>query len=183
MERLQRITSLTLAQSQSNQRGSVALMNEFRQNAVAPNEIIGLDGALDKFRANYNLLNDQVQRLDRVRTGQVAATTADVSRANQVYDQLSKLRDYYGVLVDNIGNMTPDPSGSDYITGQGRNQEQTTAPTPREQSGGAGRRQRREERSTQAQAIQEAREAISRGVPEAIARQRLEEEGYDPSGL
>jgi len=83
MERLQRITSLTLAQSQANQRGSVALMNEFRQNAVAPNEIIGLDGALDKFRANYNLLNDQVQRLDRVRTGQVPATTADVSRAIQ----------------------------------------------------------------------------------------------------
>jgi len=176
MERLQRITSLTLAQSQANQRGSVALMNEFRQNAVAPNEIIGLDGALDKFRANYNLLNDQVQRLDRVRTGQVPATTADESRANQVYAQLSKLRDYYGVLVTNIEEKAPEPSGEDYVSGGGQEQ---TSPT----SGDAGRRERRETPKTQAQAIREAREAISKGVPEAVARQRLKDEGYDPSGL
>jgi len=191
LERLQRITSLTLAQSQANQRGSVALMNEFRQNAVAPNEIIGLDGALDKFQANYALLNDQVQRLDRVRSGQIDATTADVSRANQVYDQISNLRDYYGVLVDNIENSTPNVSGQNFITGEGGNtpppeQTEEAAPTP---SGGAARRNRRnqsqsqQERQSQQEAINEARNAISQGADPAAVRDRLIENGYDASGL
>jgi len=194
LERLQRVTALTMAQAQANQRGSVTLMNEFRANAVGPNELIGIDGALDKFKANYNIINDRVRKMREIGSGRGRYDSKEVTRANLIAEDLTRLRDYYGVLVQTIEEDVPEPSGEDYVFGGGEEQtgaangaEQAGAVNDKEQtkptSGGAGRRQRREERSTQAQAIQEAREAISRGVPEAIARQRLEEEGYDPSGL
>jgi len=132
--------------------------------------------------------------LRRTGSGRNRINPSGVSRANATASQLEDLRDYYGAVIRSIENVAPEPSGEDYISGGGEEQtgaangdEQVDAVNNEEQtkptSGGAARRQRRERPSTQAQAIEEARDAISKGVPEAIARQRLKDEGYDPSGL
>ena len=192
LERLQRVTALTMAQAQANQRGSVTLMNEFRANAVGPNELIGIDGALDKFKANYNIINDRVRQMREIGSGDGPYDGKEVTRANLIAEDLSKLRDYYGALVQTIEDDAPQLSGANFITGEGGNtpppeQTEKPAPTP---SGGAQRRNRRNQSQSQQQqqksqqnAIKDARNAILQGADPAAVRDRLINNGYDASGL
>jgi hypothetical protein len=101
LERLQRLSALTLAQAQANQKGSVYLLNMLQANDISPNEFIGVEGALEKFRANYSLISDRVRDLEQVGSGDANIKPEEVSRANAVLPGLKRLQSYYGALVLN----------------------------------------------------------------------------------
>ena len=169
LERLQRLSALTLAQAQTNQRGSVYLLDMLQKNDVSPNEFTGVDGAREKFEANFAIISDRVRDLERIAEGRAGANASAVSNAREMLPSLRRVRDYYGALVENARNTGAQPSGRNFITGEEPEQEtgqQTDAGRP-----------------TQQQAMSEARAAIADGADREAVRQRLIQRGYDASGL
>jgi spore germination cell wall hydrolase CwlJ-like protein len=108
LERLQRLSALTLAQAQTNQRGSVYLLEMLQANDISPNEFIGVDGALEKFEANYSLISDRVRDLEKIGSGKAKVKPGDVSRANAVLPSLKRLQSYYGALVANASERASE---------------------------------------------------------------------------
>lgn len=174
LERLQRYAALVGAQAQPNVRGGTYLLEMLRANAVQPNDMTGPSGAREKFESNFALLRDQVSDLEATASPDSGVTPQQRSKARSLVRPMTRIRDYYGALVENMRSSGEDVSGSDFLgrdtPSESPEGQQSSAPEESAQLG-------------QDDAIEQAREAISNGAPTEDVRQRLIDNGYDPSGL